>query len=344
MSAETITGILIVTTAGVAVGTSPWPIKLMHKYRYEHWAFVAMLVGLIIAPWSVTLGFCPNSFEAYQTVDTYVFINSNLFSLCWGIANILYLLCLARIGVSLTNGILTGIGVSIGVIAPMIFKGTGAFDSAPDLFSSSGLIVLIGVLVMLIAVRLVSKAGLARESAIKQDDSQSRNFIIGLFMAVLAGILSAGISFAFVYSQAPIVAAMKAQGAADIPANVAVWAAGLLAGALLNVLYPAYLMTKNRSWCELVINPRDLVLAAVFGLTFFLGVALMGKGMLLLGALGASIGFGIYQSMQMLGGQAVGLLSGEWKNSPAKPRNQMLVAVVMLIAAAIIMSFGNAFS
>jgi len=337
-------GIVVVILAGLAIGTSPWPIKRMRHFQYEHWAFVAMLTGLIIAPWTLTLVFCPNAIAAYQTVGMNELIKSNLFSMSWGIANILYLLCLVRIGVSLTNGILTGVGVSVGVVIPMIVKGSGAFEDAPDLFSAPGLSVLLGVAVMLLGVLLISVAGLGREKILQDDESHSSGFMVGLAMAAIAGVLSAGISFAFIYSQGPIVAAMKSQGASDIPANVAVWAAGLLAGAALNVLYPAYLMTKNKSWGTLLGSPREIGLAMVFGLTFFTGFALMGKGMLLMGAIGASVGFGIYQSMQMLGGQAVGFWGGEWSGVTGKPRRQMVLAIVILIVATVIMSYGNALS
>ena len=284
MELSAASGILVVVIAGLAIGTSPWPIKLMHHFQYEHWAFVAMLVGLIVAPWALTLSLCPHALAAYACVEPGVLLKSNLFSLSWGIANVLWLLCFARIGVSLTNGILTGVGVSVGVVTPMVFKGTGSFQNAPDAMSPAGLTVLFGVAVMLIGVLLVSLAGLGREKVLQESKRHSPGFAVGLVMAIFAGVLSAGISFAFVYSQGPVVAAMKARGADDIPANVAVWAAGLLAGALLNVLYPAYLMCRNKSWGTLFSSAREIALAAAFGLTFFAGVALMGKGMLLLGS------------------------------------------------------------
>ena len=41
--------------------------------------------------------------------------------------------------------------------------------------------------------------------------------------------------------------------------------------------------------------------------------ALPGKGMILLGAFGASVGFGIQQAMQMTDAQAVGFIGGEWR-------------------------------
>ena len=49
----------------------------------------------------------------------------------------------------------------------------------------------------------------------------------------------------------------------------------------------------------------------------FLALTLPGKGMLMLGALGAAIGGGIQQAMQMVGGQGTGFISGEWRGVTA---------------------------
>ena len=82
-------------------------------------------------------------------------------------------------------------------------------------------------------------------------------------------------------------------------------------------------------------------MAALIGVQFIAAVTLMGRGMLLLGALGASVGFGIQQAMQILGNQAVGFTSGEWRGVLGTPRKQMVVAVAILIVAVIIMAYGN---
>jgi hypothetical protein len=277
------------------------------------------------------------------------------------VANILCGLCFVRIGIALTGGILTGLGVSVGVTVPMIVKGSGLFSEAPNLNSAAGRAVLVGVAVMLCGVIVAAFAGFGRDRALKKgsagnagaqneiqnneiqdnDARQSGSFLGGLIMVIVAGALSAGISFAFVYSQGPIVSAMKANGAGEIPANFAVWAVGLLGGALINVTYPAYLMTKHSSWNVLFESWKELALAILMGINFIIGVAVMGKGMLLLGPLGASVGFGVQQAMQMLGSQGVGFASGEWRGIIGRPRNQMYLAIAILIAAAVVMAYGN---
>jgi len=284
-------GMMLAAMAGVLVGAAPWPVNIIRRLQYEHWAFVAMLIGLVLVPWAVTLIGCPNALAAYRAVPGVTLIKANLFSLSWGLANILGLISFLMIGISLTSGLLIGMGVSIGVVVPMIFKASGTFENAPNLGSPAGMTVLAGVAVMLAGVVLVTLAGFGREKALAQAGHKSGKFVVGFILSILAGILSVGFSFAFVYSQAPIVAAMKAQGASEVPANFAVWAVGLLGGALINVLYPVMLMTRRRSWSMLAGNAKEVALAGVYGLTLVLGFACMGKGMILLGVLGASVGF-----------------------------------------------------
>lgn len=339
-------GVLLVLVSGFAISGSAWAIKRMRAFRYEQWGFVAMFCGLMLTPWIVTLLFCPDAFGAYRSVGLRVLLMSNLFSLSWGIANVLYMMCLERIGLSLTNGILSGIGASVGVVVPMIFKASGAFQNAPGLGSAAGLTVLLGVAVMLAGVVLASLAGIGRErlQAGGKGAQQGNSFLVSLIMIVSAGVLSTGISFSFIYSQGPVVEAMKQRGAGDMAANVAVWAAGLAAGAALNVLYPAWLMFRRGSFGVLREHARDLPYAIAFGVVFFSGFPIMGKGMLLLGSLGASVGFGLQQTSLLLGGQVVGFLSHEWRGVQGRPMDQIRWAIGILVGAAAIMSVGNALS
>jgi L-rhamnose-proton symport protein (RhaT) len=338
---STFLGILVVTLAGLLIGSALWPMKVMRRFQFEHWWFWGMSVGLVVIPWLVTLIFCPHALAAYRTVDVVVLAKGNLFSLAWGIANVLCGLCFERIGFALTGGILAGLGVSVGVTLPMIFKGSGLFSAAPDLGSPAGRTVLVGVGVMLVGVIFVSLVGFGRERALSHGEKRSGGFRSGLIMAAISGVLSAGLSLSFVYSQGPVVAAMKAKGSGDIAANFAVWAAGLVGGAFVNLSYPVYLMFRNKSWKALLGSWREAGLAALIGVNFCGAVALMGKGMLLLGVLGASVGFGIQQGMQMLGNQGVGFVSGEWRGVYGTPRKQMYLAIVILLLAAMIMAYGN---
>jgi L-rhamnose-H+ transport protein len=402
-------GLLVVAAGGLLMGSGAWPFKLMRKYQFEHWWFVGMLVGLIVMPWTITLAGCPHVFQSLSNVPLSALLLGNLFAIGWGIANVLCGICYVRIGVALTGAILAGLGVSVGALMPMIFKGSGLFRSAPDLLSSAGIAVLVAVAVMLLGVVLASVAGFGRDRQVqKQQQTTSGGFLGGLVMTAIAGILSSFMAFAFVYSQDPIVANLSvvapgsditvtvegkpalsgtfsvrddgtiqlgdlgqvtvggdsaaeaarriagrlatasppAQGpvlvsTGSIAATFGVFAVGLIGGALVNIGYASYLLSKNRSWAVLLSSGKELMLAILIGVDFSLAVALMGKGMLLLGALGASVGWGIQQAMQMTGTQLLGFVSGEWRGVTGKPRVQMYLAIAVLMVAAAIMAYGN---
>jgi hypothetical protein len=450
MGLETALGILLVAVGGLIMGAGAWPMKLMRTFEFEHWWFLSVLFGLVLGPWVVTLVFFPQIFATLrEPAIQNALITANILALCWGVANILCGLCYVRIGIALTQAILSGLGASVVVATPMIFKGSGQFKDAPDLLSVSGGIVLTGVAVMLIAVVLASLAGFGRDRVLKKLQQTEGSFLVGLIMTVIAGITSAGLWLAFIYCQGPIqsricivesgtkielsvaadeklcqkfaaaidgkssvprsgmpapaaeknekdaakkiaatlsdrfpvaedgtvtlpgvgpveVAGLTAKEAADKIATLLdldqpesnpsvklttlsvlsvfpVWAFGAFSGALLNLLYPSYLMTKKRSWGVLLTNWKEFGLTGIMGFQTLLALTLPGKGMLMLGALGASIGSGIQQAMQMAGGQGTGFISGEWRGVYGKPRVQMFASIALLILASYIMAVAKKF-
>lgn len=408
---DMILGVLVVAAGGLLMGTGIWPIKIVKNLQFEHWWLIGMSLGLVIVPWTITLVAFPNFFQAIRDVPLSALLISNACSVSWGIANVLCALCFVRIGVALTTAILTGLGVSVASIAPLVFKGSGLFQDAPDLASPAGLTILCGIGVMLVAVAFASVAGFGRDRQLKKLQKTSGSFLVGLVMTVIAGVTSAGMMLAFVYSQGPIVErvstvennttikvtvagderasgeyavndegviAMRgkealvairlggltakaagdeiasrlgiAQSEADpkvtvdarnLLAILPVQAVGLLGGALINILYPVFLLTRRRTWGVFAENWKECALATMIGFQFCAAVALASKGMLLLGVLGASVGAGIQQAMQMVGGQGLGFISGEWRGVFGAPRRQMYVAIALLLMATAIMAYAN---
>lgn len=344
---STLLGIVLATISGLGTGSCLWPIKVIRKLRFEHYWFVGML-PLILVPWLVVLAAIPDPWGALAEVGWRPVIIANLFAVGWGIANVLAGICAVRIGFTLSGAILTGFGVTVAVTVPLVFKGTGGFRESPDLGSPAGLTVIAGVAIMLLGVVVSAMAGFGRQRAIKNRGEVGRpasgGFLGGLVMATVAGVLSAGPYLAFVYGQGPIKDAMTAHGAGPIAANFSVWAVGLLGGALVNLLYPAWLMTKNRSWGMIAASVPELALALLIGTQLIVCFGLQGLAMVTLGALGASVGTGIQQAMQIAGAQAVGFISGEWRGIGGKPRAQIIFAIALLILAVTVMIYARRLS
>jgi len=327
------TGLAVI--AGIAIGLFAAPIKLMTRYRFEHWALVNALVALIVLPWGLALALCPHLADALGQVPVSAYLKANLWSLAWGAANVLCGLCFVRIGVSLTMGLLTGVGLPVGILLPMVFKGSGQFASAPSLLSPTGLALLALTFVLVFAVGLMARAGFERE----RDKLETRgSFKGGLLMAIAAGVLQVGLSFAFVYSQGPLMEALKVRGAGESGAIAAVWAMTLPGGALVNVFFPLFLMLRGRN-LKTLLAPKDFCLTLVMALLFVTCLLCMGNGMRMMGALGASLGFGLYQGFQTLVSQGVGVFSGEWRGSAPRTKALMVGAVVLMLAAVSAMAF-----
>ncbi len=337
-------GVLAVAIGGFIAGSGVWPIKLMRKYQFEHWWFVSMFTGLLVLPWVIGISSCPNLVAALRSVPRGAIVEANLWAVAWGVANILCGLCYVRIGIALTSAILCGWGVCFGAGMPLLLKGSGVFRNAPSILSSAGLTIVAGALVALLGVILAGSAGSRRDQAREHHQPQASGFGTSLLLAFIAGLLSCGLTLCFVYGQGPIVAALKANGAGDLAATIVVWTVVLGGGALVSVGYGAWLLTKGKSWAVLWRNPGEFGLALVIGLNMIASVAFLGKGMLLMGSLGGSVGAGLRQIAWMLGGQSVGYLAGEWRGVSGRPRTNILLAVGLLCLAAGIMACGNLFT
>jgi hypothetical protein len=148
---------------------------------------------------------------------------ANLLAAGWGIANTLCGTWYVRIGLALTTAILSGVGLSVGAIVPMILKGPGVFHRSTGLTSPAGLTALAGISVMLVGTISAGLAGFGRERALTQLERKSGKFAQTLVLVVVAGVLSCGMSLLFVYGQDTVVAAMEREGAAHLPATFAVW-------------------------------------------------------------------------------------------------------------------------
>lgn len=335
---STLGGAGLATVAGIAIGLSFVPLKGMTRYRFEHWSSLSAVLALVLLPWTLAAQLCPDLLGALAQVPLFSYAKANAYSFAWGIANVLCGLCLVRIGVSLTMGVLTGVGLPIGILLPMVLKGSGAFAAAPPLASPTGLALAVLTAVLVFSVVLMAQAGLERERAQPEAAPGAGAFSAGLAMAVACGFLQTGLSFAFVYSQGPLMEALRARGAGESGAIAAVWAATLPGGALVNIGFPlsrAIARKTLRGYLSLGDFLRTVAMAALF-VTCLL---CMGNGMRLMGALGASLGFGLYQVFQTLSSQAVGALSGEWRDAGRRARVRMAAAVLLMLAAVMALAF-----
>lgn len=344
-------GLLLVILAGIGTGAGAWPFKVAKDMRLEIYLLVWVLLSLVVAPWAVTFFTVSDVAGVARSVGWKPLLIANALSCSWGIANVLYMICVLKIGAALTGAILGAVAMAVGMILPLVVKGSGQFSAAPSVFSPAGILIIDSLAVIIFGIVLVTAAGIGREKALAGESVEERrkrasgNFLEGLFLVTLAGILSTGLSLSFVYTQDAVIAAIHQQGAAGLLVeSFAPWAFAVVGGALVQIVYASVQLTRKNMWRLFFDRKTEIVLGVLAGLQFFASLLCLGRGMLMLGALGAAVGFGIQQSIQTVANQLVGFWGGEWKGVFGPPRRTMYMAIIVLLFAVALLSESKLFT
>lgn len=335
-------GFSLILFAGIMAGSALLPIKFVKNYRFEHYWMIYGLVATVLVPWSLALSLIPNLLAKYALVPWKNLLLPPIFAFGWGVASMLGGLCVPRIGLSLCYALIIGVGAASGTIVPLLYF------SPQILHKPAGHAVLFGIFLMAIGLILITWAGKQNETLAGPDRSQGaktgmrqRTYLVWVSTAVLAGLLSSGLNFSFIFGSA-ITDQVRAIGVPASNATYAVWAWVMLGGMLPNIGYPCFLCFRNHSWSIfLTSSRRDVTVSLLLGLLFIGSAFLYGLGAIRLGELGTSVGWGIMQIMQIVVGNVTGFLTGEWKHAVAKSVRLMVAGLVILVCASVVMAYGN---
>jgi L-rhamnose-H+ transport protein len=338
-------GFFLILLSGVMAGSALSPIKFIRKYQFENYWLIYALTGTVIIPWALALSLTPHLFHVYSPLPWKVLLLPPAFAFSWGIASMLGGLCVSRIGLSLSYALVIGIGASSGSIVPLLYF------SPQTLSTTAGRCILLGIAVMLGGLVLVTWAGQQKESqslaaAVRSGQEHSaqkrtQSYAAWVLVAVLAGVLSAGLNFSFAFGHGVAESAQSA-GASATSATYAVWALAMLGGMVPSLVYACVLCFRNHTWGRFLNAPgRDVIFSILLGVLFMGSTVLYGLGAVRLGVLGTSVGWGIMQIMQIVVGNASGFLTGEWKLATSGSIRLMFTGIGVLIAASTIMAYGN---
>jgi L-rhamnose-H+ transport protein len=129
-------------------------------------------------------------------------------------------------------------------------------------------------------------------------------------------------------------------GAAPLWAPNAIWLPLMLAGAVPNILYCMYLLSKNRTgtrFSESGTSPYWLY-ALIMALFWFGSTSLYGVSAGKLGSWGTIIGWPLFMSLIVITASVLGILTGEWENTGRTPLQIQLGGVGVLILAVFVLS------
>jgi len=335
---DTTAGLLLLLVAGVANASFTLPMKFTRRWAWENTWLIWTVFALLILPTVMTFLTVPHLGEIYAESGPGLIITVAAFGAGWGIAQVLFGLAVEAIGIALTFSIVLGMSAAIGSMIPLIRL------HPEKIFSQGGMGVMLGVLLVIVGVIICAIAGRTREAAMGSASIEQgkKSYSEGLMLAIGCGLGAAMVNLGLVFG-APLLASAQKFGAAPLWAPNAAWLPVMLAGAIPNLLYCVYLLSKNKTanrFSSAGTAPYwfyAFVMAAFwFGSTSLYGIA-SGK----LGSWGTILGWPLFMSLIVITASVLGIVTGEWKNSGKQPLRIQMGAVAVLVLAVFVLSVAS---
>ena len=333
MPVMVVCGIALTLLAGLSSGCCMLPMKFARRWQWENLWLVFSIVSLFILPWGLALLFVGHLGSVYGSVPLDQLLLTFLLGAGWGVAQILFGLSIARLGLALGYAIIIGLGSLGGTLVPLFFKNHAVLGT------SRGALILSGLGIMVAGIVVSAHAGWQRDHG--QKTETGTRYTMALLLAILCGIMAPMINYSFAFGQDIAVRAVQL-GVSPVRAGYAVWPV-TLTGALLPCLaYSLYLLTRRKTWSAFS-GPglRDAGLATLMAVLWMGAMALYGVASVYLGALGTSVGWGIFQIFMIMTANGAGLVTGEWRTAPRSARNTLYASLALLSVATGLLAAGN---
>jgi L-rhamnose-H+ transport protein len=331
--------------------------------RVKHWAWesywiVGGVFSWLLVPWLIALLTVPNLTTTLSHAPTKSMFWSFIFGMLWGIGGAMFGLTVRYLGFALGTAMALGYCAAFGTLLPPIFD--GAFGGV--IKTTSGLVVMSGVVVCLLGIAISGLAGIAKEREMPQQDKQATvkefNFKKGVWVATFCGIMSACMSYGFAAGK-PIAELAVTNGASDLWKNLPVLIIILAGGFTTNFIWCVFLNLRNKTSGDYsrrtvqiasAKNPApqgarvpllaNYMLCAVAGTLWYLQFFFYGMGTTKMGRYDFS-SWTLHMASIIIFGTLLGVYLSEWKGVSRRTHWLMRLGLVVLVSSTVVIGYGN---
>jgi len=345
--ANPVLGVLLLAVAGLAAGSFYIPFRRVRGWSWESYWIAGGLFSWIIAPWVVCLLFVPNLWSVLSDSPTETLLWCYGYGVLYGIGGLTFGLSMRYLGMSLGYALALGLCAAFGTLAIPIYNG----QIWQLLETGSGLTTLAGVAVCLGGIAVCGYAGVAKEKTMPEEEKKKTikefNLIKGFWVAVIAGVLSACMSYG-IASGDPIKVMAAKLGSTELwkgtPTLIVV-----LAGAFTtNFIWCIWLNFKNgsvRDYLNLKDIPLPTLLAnycfsAMAGIMWYLQFMFYTMGDTQMGKYGFA-SWSLLMAFVIIFSNLWGLALREWQGVNRRILNMILGGIAVLILSTIIIGLGS---
>ena len=347
---ESILGIIFHAIGGFSSGSFYMPFKKVKGWAWESYWIVGGLFSWLIVPPIAAYLTIPNFGEIISGTESTVLNFTFLMGLLWGIGGLTYGLGVRYLGMSLGNSVVLGFCSAFGALVPAIYYDFNPTDGKTTfsdmLHNTGGQIVLLGVLVCIIGIVILGRAGLLKEKSLTQEQKVASvkefSLVKGLIIAIISGILSSFFNFG-IESGKPMADAAVASGNNPLFQNNVTYIIVMWGGLTTNFLWCMYLNFKNKTFGDYT-NAKspianNILFSAIAGTMWFLQFFFYGMGESKLGN-GASSWI-LHMATIILTANLWGLWLKEWKGVSAKAFRTFVVGIVVMLLSIVLVGIGN---
>jgi L-rhamnose-H+ transport protein len=330
-------------SAGVMNGSFALPIKHIKTWNFENIWLAYSVWAFLILPWVTILVFDPQVLDIYRAMPMKTGCILIVGGFLFGTGQVCFAQSIKSIGMGLSFVLNLGTGTALGTLLPLIFLHPNS------IFTTAGVMTLIGVLIIFFGLMLSYSAGKKRDKERSANTIQSsvgrKGYFIGVILALLAGLLSAGQNFSFALTGHLQQLAINS-GADLLTASMIIWPPFLTCCFIPYMIYMLYLHSKNNSFhhyrTQGTINNNFLgFLMAVFWLG---SLIIYSKASLQIGSLGPVIVWPLFMVLIILTSNFWAWIHNEWSECSVAIKRRMFLSIITLITAVIVIAVGAVFA
>ncbi|KAA6321560.1 L-rhamnose-proton symporter [termite gut metagenome] len=327
-------GLLIIAIGSFGQSSSYVPIKKVKQWEWENFWLVQGIFAWLVFPFLGTLLLGSSSLCQILSTDVAATFKSIGYGVLWGVGGLTFGLSMRYLGVALGQSLALGTCAAFGTLIPAVMN-------SDNLFSGSGLVLLLGVCITLMGIAIIGYAGSLRSKDISKGEKfvAVKEFALkkGLLIALLAGVMSACFSLGL-NAGAPIKAAAIVSGAKELFALNPVILLVTMGGFLTNCIYCVYQNIKNKTGkCYFNVSGRvlcnNLLFCALAGILWYLQFFGLGVGQTFLKGSLVMIAFSwsILMSLNVLFSNVWGILLKEWTGARRKTIGVLVLGMLLLV-------------
>ena len=357
---EVINGVLYHAVGASGAALCYTPQKKVVGWSWQTYWLAQAFICWFILPFVVAYLTIPELMQVLKEAPSAAMQRTFFLGMAYGIGGTAFGMAIRYVGFSLTYAIAVGISCVLGTLLPPLVHGT-----LGDVLKSNGAgFIISGVAMGAVGIALCGAAGRNKEIDI---ESQRQNTISpsdrviragigggasdktmfslakGLPLCLLAGVLSALYGFSLDQGK-PIADIAAEHGAGNYQGNV-VYIFSNTGAFVTTLLYCLYLHSKEKTFGQYIATgsrglPFNYLMAILTGLLWYGQFFFYGLGHVRMGKFKFT-SWAIHMIMLVLLSSLVGLLLKEWKTTSAKTKRLLLFALLVLLSAVLLLTYGN---